>query len=141
VAGALAVEEYEQLGYYTGDATLILGHVLIQEGNCAAALRMLVRSLGTSKSAGRPLAVAQTLEMMGRAWDKVGEKGEARSAFAEAVQIYGPSGTNLGKEGMIRCQFLTRMLEDPALVPSDEELFQLARFWHDFAMKPSVTAS
>jgi tetratricopeptide (TPR) repeat protein len=130
--GMAAVQEYENLGQYSGEPMLVLGKILFQKGSYPAALAMLVRTLAICKSYGRPIIVAQTLEMIGRTHAKMDKKADAQAAYEEAMQYHRASHTSMGEPGMIRCQFLIRQLENPFLEPTFQERSKLRGIHQDF---------
>jgi hypothetical protein len=52
----------------------------------------LVAAADRYEQAGRPLSRAQALEAVGGEFIRSGDRGQARAAFARAVEIYGSLG-------------------------------------------------
>ncbi|KAF5378118.1 hypothetical protein D9615_007542 [Tricholomella constricta] len=129
--GKLAEQEYDRYGQYSGDVTRLVAHVEFAKGDYAGALQTLRRCLESCKSYGRPLDIAQTLEMIGRTWSRMGRQADAQSAYVEAMRYYNTTQTQLGEHGMIRCRMYSRMLEDPLLEPTGEERDALDGYYHD----------
>ena len=130
--GMAAVQEYENLGQYSGDPMLSLGRILFMKGSYPAALEMLVRTLAICKSYGRPADIAETSEMIGRTHAKMDQKSDAQAAYAEAMQYHRVSHVIDEEQGMIRCQFFIRQVENPLLEPTWEERSTLKRLYQDF---------
>ena len=130
--GMAAVQEYENLGQYSGEPMQILGRILFLKGSYPAALEMLVRTLAISKSYGRPTNIGHTLEMIGRTHEKMDKKADAQAAFVEAMQYYSASHASMGEPGMTRCQFLIRHLENSSLEPTLQERSELSLMYQDF---------
>ncbi|KAF8074011.1 hypothetical protein FPV67DRAFT_1410258 [Lyophyllum atratum] len=125
----LAVEEFGQSGYpeYQAGPMTMLAGAFIATGDYDAALKLLIQALESCKSFGSPLAMADTLEHMGRAWAKMGQKPDAREAFGESLRMF--SSVKAGVRSGIRCRFFLRRLEDPSSSPTEEEKDAL-RFYY-----------
>ena len=130
--GMAAVQEYENLGQYSADPMLVLAKILFHQGNYPAALEILIRTLAICKSYGRPMDVAQTLEMIGRTHARMDKKADAQAAYVEAMQYHSACHTTMGEEGIICCQFFIQQLENPLLEPTFEEKSILRHLHSDF---------
>ncbi|KDR71703.1 hypothetical protein GALMADRAFT_229257 [Galerina marginata CBS 339.88] len=130
--GEAAIKEYQDILQYSGLAIQLLGRTLFMIGDYPLALQKLVDALPICKSYGRPTDIAQTLEMIGRAWAKMGQIADAQGVYLEAMRYYSAISGPIGKWGMTRCQFLTHKAEDPFLVPNSEETSALVYLYKDF---------
>ncbi|KAF5378206.1 hypothetical protein D9615_007535 [Tricholomella constricta] len=130
--GVFAAQEYKSLGQYTGDVKRHVAQVEFAKGDYTASLETLVQSLESCMSYGRPVDIAETLEMMGRAWAKLGKKADAQSAYDKAMRYFSTTQPQLGGRGTMRCQMYIRMLGDPTSEPTDDEREALDGYFHDF---------
>ncbi|KAG5650377.1 hypothetical protein H0H81_012438 [Sphagnurus paluster] len=124
-----AIQQNEDIGRHDTIPTLIVGRVLIRQGDFAEALRRMAKCL--EKTRGGRCDVAQMLEEMGRAWAKMGKKEDAESAFKQSMSYYSDRTTHPETMGRARCQYFIRKLSDPEALPSPAEEDALES-WHPF---------
>ncbi|KAF8074059.1 hypothetical protein FPV67DRAFT_784802 [Lyophyllum atratum] len=128
------MEEYRQSKRpetQTATPKRILARAFIATGDYDAALKLLIQVLGHDELHGSPLATAETLEHMGRAWAKMGEKLDARKAYWDSLAKYSWVIGGAAVEGEIRCWFFLRRLGDPTLSPTEEEEDALQALYGD----------
>ncbi len=117
-----AIQSYQHLGDFDeANAIRIFAKILISKGEHDQALKHLMIALERSIEYGTQLKIAQALIEMGRIWMKKEDTENAQSAFNESKRYYKYLDTSIGNDGIIECNFYLNKLDNPALVPTEEE--------------------
>ncbi|KAG6855429.1 hypothetical protein H0H87_003003 [Tephrocybe sp. NHM501043] len=120
--GISAIEQYESIGYPPHSAFAALARTLSARGDHESSLRHYLRCLEIRQSAGLS-PQGTTLEGMGLIWVKLGKNTDARRAFEQSLEQYtSEEPSHITRNGVIRCLFLLRRLDDTGLEPTQVEL-------------------
>ncbi|KAG6906201.1 hypothetical protein DXG01_015240 [Tephrocybe rancida] len=131
---ASALEGSSRIGGGRGCAYLHdrIGKILSARGDFEGSLRSCLRCLEIRKSLGLPPS-PDALQGMGLAWAKLGKVEDARQAFEELLQQFASSDAPApSPDDQFTCtQLFLRRLENPTLLPTQEEYDVLQRLYSD----------
>ncbi|KAJ7600573.1 hypothetical protein C8J56DRAFT_1156910 [Mycena floridula] len=129
-----AQQESQELGVSIAGPLHYLGRLYITQGKYSQAVQSLKDSLDNYMTEGNLLLAAHTLLELGRAWMKIGDKEEARSAFLDASKQYLLSPSE--RDGEILCRFYLARLDDPSEMLTLDERKALENTWHHEDIPP-----
>ncbi|KAJ7585516.1 hypothetical protein C8J56DRAFT_124256 [Mycena floridula] len=122
------VNEWKQIGGYSGWSLWLLGRICISKAEYDRAIKSLKEGLEIAKTYGDQRNTAGILLELGCAYMKISQDNDAKRSFSQALVNYG----NLKgmEEEKIVCQYYLNKLDDPSRLPTLEEEDALKRTWH-----------
>ncbi|KAJ7600023.1 hypothetical protein C8J56DRAFT_1156620 [Mycena floridula] len=128
--GLLALKNWQEMGESDVSYVLrILGRIYISKSQYDKAAEPLRKGLDIAKARNHEWNVADILLELGRAKMKKGEIEGAQTSFTQALIHFHPlQGV---EQFRIVCKFYLAKLENPLLLPTDEELNALQYTWHE----------